>query len=297
MRRRPLRVHAIYSVLDEAPLFAASVRSIYDHVEGITVITTHDRDWRGEPRDADELVALVLSRQLDPEHKIELAVVNETNEARSRNRAMDLAAPRSESLRVRQQHDRDGAHEVPDYFLIIDADEIYEAEALERLKDYASRHRRAFYRVACVRYFKRWNYRIDGLEWLMALVRADRRLPYLRLRKVNLARRAAARAPGLPRGVRAALRGFDDVPADVAVFHHGSYVGPRRRIEDKLASFGHAAEVRPGWLEDVWDRWTPERRDFNPTHPCRFPRAERVDVTTLPTEIVRHEWPAEYLDS
>ena len=100
MSRRPLRVHAIYSVLDEAPLFAASVRSIYEHVDGITVITTHDRDWQGRPCDADELVALVLSRELDPEHKIELAVVNETNEARSRNRAMDLAAPRRRSLRV-----------------------------------------------------------------------------------------------------------------------------------------------------------------------------------------------------
>ena len=121
----------------------------------------------------------------------------------------------------------------PDYFLIIDADEIYEGAALERLKEYASRHRRPFYRVACVRYFKRWNYRIDGLEWLMALVRSDRRLPYLRLRKVNLVRRAAARVPGVPRGMRAMLRGFDDVPSDVATFHHGSYVGPRRRIEEK----------------------------------------------------------------
>src|SRR6185436_12739632 len=98
----------------------------YDHVGGITVITTHDRDWHGQPRDAGELVALVLSRQLDPEHKIELAIVNETNEARSRNRAMDLAAPRATSLRVRQQHAADGPHETPDYFLIIDADEIYE---------------------------------------------------------------------------------------------------------------------------------------------------------------------------
>ena len=181
----------------------------------------------------------------------------------------------------------------PDYFLIIDADEIYEGAALERLKEYAGRHRRPFYRVACVRYFKRWNYRIDGLEWLMALVRSDRRLPYLRLRKVNLVRRAAARLPGVPRGVRAMLRGFDDVPSDVATFHHGSYVGPRRRIEEKLASFGHAAEVRPGWLEDVWDAWTPERRELNPTHPDRFPGTQRVDSMTLPAEIAAHTWPAD----
>jgi hypothetical protein len=297
MSRLPLRVHAIYSVLDDAPLFRASVRSIYDHVDGITVITTHDRDWHGRPRDADELVALILSRELDPQHKIELAVVNETNEARSRNRAMDLAAPRSESLRVRQQHQSDTPHEIPDYFLIVDADEIYEAEALTRLKAYAARCRRPFYRVACIRYFKRWNYRIDGLEWMVALVRADRRLPYLRLRRTNVVRRAAARVPRLPDGIRIALRGFEDVPPEVAVFHHGSYVGPRRRIKAKLESFGHSAEVAPGWLEDVWDTWTPDRRDFNPAYPTLFSRAERVDATALPAEIVEHAWPAGYLDS
>ena len=50
-----------------------------------------------------------------------------------------------------------------------------------------------------------------------------------------------------------------------------------------------------GW--DVWDAWTPERRDFNPTHPDRFPGAQRVDAMTLPAEIAAHTWPAEYLDT
>jgi hypothetical protein len=101
----------------------------------------------------------------------------------------------------------------------------------------------------------------------------------------------------MPSGLRGALRGFEDVPSDVAVFHHGSYVGPRRRIEAKLSSFGHAHEVRPGWLEEVWDGWTLDQRDFNPAYPRLFPRAERIDARALPAEISEHEWPAEYLDS
>ena len=44
------------------------------------------------------------------------------------------------------------------------------------------------------------------------------------------------------------------------------------------------------------DAWTPERRDFNPTHPDRFP-GERVDSMTLPAEIAADTWPAEYLDT
>jgi hypothetical protein len=293
---RPLRLHAIYAVLDETALFRASVTSIYPHVEGITVITTYDRDWEGRRRDASPLVPLVLGRDLDPDRKIELVIANETNEARARNRAMDLAAPRRASIRVRRQHQHDDAYVVPDYFLIIDSDEIYEAGTLDRLKDHVAQQRRPLYRVACRRYFKRWNYRIEGLEWMLAFVRADQRLPYLRMRPVGLHRRAAAHLPGMPATLRSRLRGAVDIPADVGIFHHGSYVGPRSRIAAKLASFGHSHEVRVNWLEDVWDRWTPDARDFNPTHPARFPSAERVSTDALPVEIAGQPWPADYIE-
>src|SRR5262249_9241859 len=104
---RALRVQAIYGVLDDVPLFAASVASIYPYVSGITVITSHDRDWMGRDREPSPLVATILSRELDPDRKIELIVANETNEARTRNRAMDFAAPPRASIRVRRQSDYD----------------------------------------------------------------------------------------------------------------------------------------------------------------------------------------------
>ena len=293
---RPLRLHAIYAVLDEPALFRASVASIYPHVDGITVITTYDRDWEGRPRDPSPLVQMVLGRDVDPDRKIELVVANETNEARARNRVMDLAAPRRASIRVRRQHRHDEPYAVPDYFLIIDSDEIYEAGALEGLKEHIAQKRRPLYRVACLRYFKRWNYRIEGLEWMLALVRADQRLPYLRMRPVGLPRRAAAHLPGMTDGLESRLRGWVDIPSDVGLFHHGSYVGPRSRIAAKLASFGHSHEVRGNWLEDVWDRWTPDARDFNPTHPARFPRAQRVTTDALPAETTRQPWPADYIE-
>ncbi len=131
----PLRVHAIYAVLDEVPLFRASVASVYPFVSGITVITAHDRDWMGEQREASSLVATILDREIDPERKIDLIVTSEINEARARNRAMDYAAPRDRSVRVVRQHDHDPGFTPPDYFLIIDADEIYEATDLQRLID------------------------------------------------------------------------------------------------------------------------------------------------------------------
>jgi hypothetical protein len=295
--QRALRVHAIYAVLDDVALFRASLASIYPFVDGITVVTTHDRDWQGTPRDPSAIVATTLSRELDPDRKVDLIVVTESNEARTRNRAMDFAAPRRTSLRVKPQHRRDRDFATPDYFLIIDSDEIYEAGALERIKDYVRRDARAVYRIPCVRYFKRWNYRISGYEWAISLVRADQRLPYLRQRVHPLPRRIAARLPGLPARWRDALRGFVDVPPDIGVFHHGSYVGPRSRIEHKLQSFGHADEVSNDWLSEVYDQWTPSHRDFNPAFPGLFPAASRIDTDRLPAEIRDHSWPAEYLES
>jgi hypothetical protein len=292
----PLRVHAIYAVLDEVPLFRASVASIYPYVSGITVITAHDRDWMGEQRDASSLVATILDREIDPERKIDLIVTSEINEARARNRAMDYAAPRDRSVRVVRQHDHDPGFTPPDYFLIIDADEIYEATDLRRLIEYVAKRRRRVYRVPCVRYFKRWNYRITGYEWAFAFVRADWRIQHIRGRKAPLWRRALARVPGVPLGLQSRLRGFVDIPAEVGVFHHGSYVGPRARIEAKLGSFGHAHEVERDWLTEVWDRWTVETIDFNPAFPGLFPSAERVDTDALPAEITARTWPAEYLE-
>jgi hypothetical protein len=294
--RSPLRVHAIYAALDDVALFRASVASIYDHVDRITVITTHDRDWKGQPREPSALVSTILGRDLDPLRKIDLVVSSETSEARSRNRAMDYAAPRSASLRVKREHDGDPSYQVPDYFLIIDADEIYEGDDFERIVGYVARHRRPIYRVPCVRYFKRWNYRVEGYEWAISFVRSDQRLPYLRTRRAALPRRLVARIPGVPRTFRERLRGFVDIPPEIGVFHHGSYVGPRARIEAKLVGWGHAADVTPRWMETVYDPWTTDARDFNPVFRGLFPSAVEVDVASLPIEIASQPWPAEYLE-
>jgi len=296
MSRRPIRLHAIYVALDDAALFRASVASIYAEVDGITVITNHDRDWHGGTRDPSGITAMILSREVDPDRKIDLIVTDETNEARARGRAMDFAAPRRRTFRVQQEHPGDPAFVPPDYFLIVDSDEIYEAGMITRLKAHVGRHRHPIYRVPCVRYFKRWNYRVDGYEWAVSVVRADQRLPYLRKRRtVHKLRRGLARMPGVRGEVRGRLLGSWDVPVEVACFHHGSYVGPRARIAAKLSAFGHSAEVGAGWLTEVYDRWSLESRNFNPAYPEMFPSAREIASADLPAEIRDLAWPDDYL--
>jgi hypothetical protein len=288
-------LHAVYLSLGDAEFLAASIRSVYDHVVGITLVTTYDRDWKGVRRPPDGAMDLVLDGDLDPDGKIELVVMRETSEARARNRAMDLAAPRPASLAVRRQHDRDGDRPSIDYFLIVDPDEIWERGSLEALRAYAARDRAPIYRVGAHRYFRRWVHRIDDCEWSTALVRSDVRLTHLRNRPVARWRRGVARVPGVPARVRASLLGYVDVPSDVAVFHHGSYIGPRARIAAKLASFGHADELRPGWLEHCYDTWTVDSVDFHPVWPRLFPSSRTLAVDELPAEIREADWPAEYL--
>ena len=294
---RPLRLHAIYLCLGDTEFLEASIRSIYDHVDGITIFTAYDRDWDGRRRDPDDLVSRVVGREFDPERKINLLVGDETNEARARNRAMDCATLSKRSRRVRRQNDRDHGAATVDYFLIVDPDEVYAGDDVQRLVAHAAQRRLPVYRAAGVRYFKRWNYRVDGLEWSTVLVRADWRLNHIRNWCPPLWRRVASRIPVFPRRLRSHLRRVEDVPADVGVFHHGSYVGPRDRIVAKVASSTHAPEMMTNWIRDVYDTWTLASRDFNPAYPHLYPSAHEVATDDLPRAIREHAWPAEYLDA
>ena len=291
---RPIRIHAIYSVAGDGELFAASIASIYKQVDGITVFTGYDRDWSGSPRSSADVVERLLSRELDPDGRVQIVIDRETNEARSRNRAMDFAAPRGRSRRVTRQSSGDRPSAVPEYFLIIDADEIYEDGAIDRLRDLVRRSPRRIYRVPARRYFKTWNWRVTGYEWSISLVRSDVRLPYLRRLLVPRWRRALARLAPVRR-IREIALGYTDVSPDIATFHHGSYVGPRDRIISKLASFGHAHEVPDWWLKQVWENFSPDFRNFNPAYPSVYAACETIDTAHLPAEISEFPWAQGYL--
>jgi len=79
-------------VLNDSEFFGASLRSIYDHVSGVTVVTRYDRDRFGNARAPDGLLDMVLSRQYDPDRKVNLIVTSEGSEPRGRNRGMAFAS-------------------------------------------------------------------------------------------------------------------------------------------------------------------------------------------------------------
>jgi hypothetical protein len=296
MNVKSVNVHAICLTLGEGQFLPASLGAVYPFVSGITVVTTFDRDWSGKERDPDGTAELVLSRRLDPKHKMQLVVLNETSEARSRNRAMDLSWGLRASRSVVSQASYDLPPDPIDYFLILDSDEIWEHDALAQALEIAVQTRRPVYTAAMNRYFRSWNNRIDGEEWGVVLMRSDVRANWLRHRRRPFPLRALARFPGVPHSLADRLRGAWRLPSDRIRVHHGSYVGDLERLRRKIESFGHANEVPPGWLERVAASPPEELRNFHPTHPTLFPRITRLSTADLPDEIVGADWPAGYLD-
>lgn len=292
-----INVHAIYVALGEADLLEASARAIYQHVDAITVVTAHDRDWYGRTVAADDLVDRILDRRFDPDRKMSLLVMHETNQARAINRVMDLHTPSGASARVRPMHAADAAPDKVDYFWIIDADELYDESCVTRLLLHVERTRARYYQVASMHYFKSWNHRVTKPEWFTAFVRADQRLGQIRNPYVGLRSKIVHRLPALSADLRARLLGIERIDSSIGWFHHGSYVGPRARIARKVRSSPHAHQIAEQWLATVYDTWQPDATNFHPTDPGAFPAAERVPTAQLPIEIRGHPWPDGFLDT
>jgi len=290
--------HAIYLVLNDFRLFPASLRSIYAHISGATVITSYDRDRFGSPVTPDATVTSLLSRELDPERKVNVIIATEGSEAALRNRAMAFACPAPQASRIRDREQGLPVTPRPDWFWIVDADEIYEAAAVHRLKQFVREHRAPAFLAGSYSYWRSWNWRIEESSHRVVLVEPGLWFDHLRHLHLSPVARLARKLHHLhiaPDRAAAPFIGMR-VPRDVAVFHHGDWIGDRGRIEAKLASSGHRSQFLDGWLERVWDPWTPEMRDLHPFDPPVFPRAEHVSTSDLPAEIRDHAWPDGWLE-
>ncbi len=289
-------VHAVYHALNDEEFFAASLSSVYPFVSGVTVVTRYDRDRHGGEVAPAGLVDLLLSRALDPDRKVNLIVTTEGSEPGSRNRAMAFAAA---SARVVPPPPATATITEPDLFWHVDADEVYDPADVVRLFAWVGEHRARAYRLQLRTYFRTWNWRVEEKGSFVALTRPGFSFGHVRdpypsvwLRGwAKLARMGVVSEQQARRRVGELL-----VPASVAVCHHGSYVGPREKIEAKLKRSAHRFETVDGWLEQTWDTWTPQARDFHPTHPSRFPSAVHVPTGQLPPAIRDHRWPQGWIE-
>jgi len=282
-----MRIHAIVIALNEEDFITETLKPLYPHCSGLSVITQYDRDYYRAPVTPDATVEQVLNFP-DPDGKVSLVVRRYTDETASRNHEM-LAWCQAPHRRVlphassRQELARAFAR--PDYFLIVDADEIYDEATLPRILEHLQRTRPRGLRVSAYEYGTTWNRRVPLETYVhhqFGFVKAG--LLFESRRVITFNEQRLAKVLGwlrLPKGAAARLYGFRDCPMDVGMFHHAAYVRRgRAKMLEKISKHSHRTEfLTVDWVDHVLQQ------------PYEF-----VPTDQLPLNIQRGQWPTEFFE-
>lgn len=256
MLKRRLLIGAGFCVHNEEDYIAYSMRAVYDFADIIAVSINTGTPWGGQSEELDSTLDIVKSFP-DPAGKIRLQTGEWKNEIEQRTANLNL---------IRGEID---------YYMIVDADEIYDSKDLHRLKSYiAWRPYIGQFRMRLNTYWKANPfYKIEPPEnlraYVISRVHADTR--FINLRRTNEQWRIT-------------------VPRKVAICHHFSYARPSEKILQKLRNFSHKDEVLPNWYENVWLAWdaNSQMTDLHPVRPSAYKRASRVSSEELPDVIRGH---------
>jgi len=279
-----LRIHAICIALNEEDFIAEAIKPLYQVCSGISVITQYDRDYYNKEVIPDKTVERVLNFP-DPGGKIHLIVRRYNDETASRNHEMlSILAnptrkiiPHGNDIEIIKQF-----HQSPDYFLIVDADEIYDIDTIENIVDYLKFKRPRGMRVSAYQYLHKWNNRIPidiihhhhfGFVKAGILFEQRRMITWneYRVRKIlNMLR--------IP-DFSSKLFGFVSCPQEIGMFHHGSYLGDEMRLYEKFSKHSHQEVNNENYVGKIKDL------PFN-----------YIDTSLLPKNIKNGDWPANFID-
>jgi hypothetical protein len=271
-----MRLAAVLLLFKEESFVEACVRAIYPVVDSICVASQHDRNLVGAPVEPDRSLDALLHVP-DPDNKVRLVVERDTThlpgingEARLRNAAIALDP-------------------LADYYLIVDADEIWPLDVLQKCWTEVQRTRWAGYRVSSWTYFRRWNYRvIEPGHGYRPFVFLRRGFLFHDNRQIQW--HCAARWTEYLRTGRKPKTVF--FPPEQRL-HHGSCVGGDERILTKIRNYSHADGIDPAWYDRVWKNFHPGIRDFHyfgdKAH--LYESLDTIATPDLPDEITRCPWP------
>lgn len=169
------------------------------------------------------------------------------------------------------QH-RDKAVEVcqkagADMVLVVDCDEIWHKDILDKALDYAWELNRA--RNWLINFTHFWR----SFDWVCR----DQGWP---VRIIDLRHRDGT--------------GF--IPAEFGEIYHFGYAVRNEIMAYKWRIHGHKDELRPDWLETKWQAWPPPE-DCHPTNERGFWNPVKFDKTELPVLMRAHPfWDKERID-
>lgn len=279
-----LRIHAIVLALNEEVFIANVLKMLYPYCSGISVLTQYDRDWYGKPVTPDKTLKLVADFP-DPDGKIHICLRRWRDQSAALN--SEMAALSAEPAKGVLGHGTPleeirRFHATPDYFWIVDADEFYDHETIPALLALLVRKRPRGMRVHGYNYVKTWNRRVpmEAVAFRQfGFVRPGVRFVTARQTSWNESR--LSKLLGLLRlpDFSAALFGFIECPKEVAVFHHGCWLGNRERLAAKAAKSPHMWMNTPDYPESV----------------AEYPY-EAIPTEALPSSIRDGAWPKEFFD-
>jgi hypothetical protein len=278
-----LKLHAIILALNEESFIKANLDTIYPFCSKISVITQYDRDWYAKPVVPD-LTANIVLNYPDPEGKINLVVRRMPDEAAARNMEMlafNKNAYKHTLSHGRSKYDIAAFHNQPDYYWIVDADEIYDIDTLPAILNYLSNKGPKGMRITGYNYLRTWNRRVpkNVIDFThFGFIQPGILFEQRRMVSWNESRlRKLFNVLHLP-DWSSKLYGFITCPEQVGVFHHACWLGNDERIAQKFGKSSH---------QESKD-WKPNSVDV----------IESVFVPTkdLPLNIQQAHWPIHFFN-
>lgn len=140
-----------------------------------------------------------------------------------------------------------------DWILIVDADERYSKESIERMRVFLERADGCAYGINTIyTYWKDWNHRIEPQESGGLIVAVRPNVRFLHLRCIDTK--------------------WSFLPKEI-VMHHGSYVRTDAEMVKKCKQLKHNGELVDNWYEEKWLSKNPI--NFHPCNPHSFERIEK----------------------
>lgn len=262
-----MRLCAAYKVFNGALYLPYSLRSIYDFVDRI-IIFLSTAPWNGPivPLDNTEEV---IRNFPDPQGKIRLIVRNCRYHEPTADGYKNEFVEMNEILSCVVQETPQNTH-----YLYIDADEVYQPDQIQKLRDFLEANPQIDVVHAPWRtYWKSFRYWIDPMEPHRPLV-AFKIMPHTAfsgIRQVNNTHGHTFEGNEL-------------------FFHHFSYSLTTEMVQAKIKAWSHCNEIRQGWFENVWLAWDKNREmeELHPAWASAFRKAVRVDDRLLPEVMKTH---------
>jgi hypothetical protein len=279
-----MRTHAIVLALNEQAFIENQLRTFYPFCSAISVLTQYDRDWYGKAVTPDRTAELVLNFP-DPDGKIHLVARRFPDEAAARNHEM-LAGISKSADRIMTHGSSveriERFHAAPDYFLIADADEIYDCDTFPRILEYLEKRRPRGMRVHGFNYLRTWNRRVPSeiVQFChFGFVTPGIRFKMRRTVSWNESRfQKLLKVLHLP-DFSARLWGFIECPWEIGYFHHGCWLGSEQRWISKSLRSSHPEIATTSYPNEV------------AAIPFKF-----ISTNELPVNIREGKWPAEFFD-